>query len=174
MAKAKAKTKAAPVAQSREEVVELIGRIGELGRQVTRLEADYGDQAAELKSRHEALVEPVAAAMADAQARVQGWCEAHRDELTKAGKVKFARFPTGEVKWRAAPPSIKLRKVDEVIATLKRLGLSRFIRTKEEVNKEAMLEEADVAAVVAGVTVIRDVEDFIVEPHQPELAAVAA
>lgn len=174
MARAKAKTKATPVAQSREEVVELIGRMGDLGRQITRAEADYGDAAAALKTEHEAAVEPLAAELADAHARVQGWCEAHRDELTKGGKVKFARFATGEVKWRAAPPSVQLRKVADVIAGLRALGLGRFVRTKEEVNKEALLAEPEVAASISGVTLIRDVEDFIVEPHTPELSAVAA
>ena len=52
--------------------------------------------------------------------------------------------------------------------SLRTLGLHRFIRTKDEVNKEAMLNEPELAATVAGVSVIKGKEDFAITPFEVE------
>jgi phage host-nuclease inhibitor protein Gam len=58
-----------------------------------------------------------------------------------------------------------------VIDTLKRLALGRFIRTKEEINKEAILNEPDAVAGVAGIAIQRGVEDFVITPFEQEVSA---
>lgn len=174
MAKAKAKAKAAPAAQSRDEVVQLIGRMGDLSRQMAREEADYGDKAARLKTAYEARVEPLSAEFEAAQAKVQGWCEANRAAITREGKVKFAKFTTGEVKWRARPASVKIRGMDAVITLLKAPELRHFLREKFEVNRDALLADPDAANAIPGVSVSSEGEDFVVEPHNPELVGAAA
>lgn len=50
------------------------------------------------------------------------------------------------------------------------LGLQRFIRTKEEPNKEAMQAEPEVARQVAGISIGSVGEDFVVEPFEAVLA----
>ena len=65
-----------------------------------------------------------------------------------------------------------IRAVDNVLETLKRLGLSRFIRVKEEPNKEAMLAEPEAVAGLAGVK-IEQGEDFVIVPFETELEEVA-
>lgn len=104
--------------------------------------------------------------LATLQDGVQGYCEAHRLELTDGGKVKTANLITGEVQWRQRPPSVSVRGSDTVIEMLKRLGLGRFVRTKEEVNKEAILNEPDEVRGVAGLTVVTGVEDFVITPFE--------
>ena len=64
------------------------------------------------------------------------------------------------------PPSIAIRGVESVLDALRSLGLHRFIRTKEEVNKDAMLNEPDIAATVAGVSVRKGAEDFVIKPFE--------
>lgn len=100
---------------------------------------------------------------------MQGYCEAHRDELTDGGRVKTASLITGEVQWRQRPPSVSVRGAESVIETLKRLGLSRFVRTKEEVNKEAILNEPDNVRGVAGLNIVTGVEDFVITPFEQEV-----
>lgn len=56
-----------------------------------------------------------------------------------------------------------------MLETLERLGLSRFIRTKREPNKEAMLNEPEAVKGVAGITIVQGVEDFIVTPFEQEV-----
>ncbi|EKL3458818.1 host-nuclease inhibitor Gam family protein, partial [Salmonella enterica] len=60
------------------------------------------------------------------------------------------------------------RDVEPVLDMLHRLGLERFIRTKEEVNKEAVL--ADPAAVkgIVGITVKQATESFYVDPFEQD------
>ena len=104
------------------------------------------------------------------QAGVQTWCEANRDALTEGGKVKSANLITGEVSWRQRPPSVQVRGLDAVIATLKRLGLGQFVRTREEINKEAILNEPEQVRGVAGISLVTGVEDFGIQPFEQEAA----
>ena len=101
---------------------------------------------------------------------MQGFCEANRSELTNGGKVKTANLITGEVQWRQRPPSVSVRGAESVIETLVRLGLNVFVRTKEEINKEAILNEPDAVKGVAGITVVTGVEDFVITPFEQAAA----
>ncbi|HAG1869157.1 TPA: host-nuclease inhibitor protein Gam, partial [Salmonella enterica] len=102
---------------------------------------------------------------------VQGWCEAHRDELTQNGKTKTASLITGKVEWRNRPPSVGIRGVETVLETLHRLNLDRFIRIKEEVNKDAILNEPEVVKGVAGITIRSGIEDFSITPFEQDTGA---
>ena len=78
---------------------------------------------------------------------------------------------TAEMQWRQRPPSVRITGAESVIETLERLGLSQFVRTKQEVNKDAILNEPDGVKGVAGITVVTGVEDFVITPFQQEVAA---
>ena len=160
------------VLQSRDEVIDAIARIGVHMRERARIEVSMNDVIAMMKRDYEEQAAPHAKAILDLTAGVQAWCEAHRMELTQGGKTKTAILPTGEVKWRTTPPSIGIKGVDAVMALLVERGLDRFMRTKVEPNKEAMLNEPDVAATVPGVT-LKQTEDFVIEPFETRLEAVA-
>jgi phage host-nuclease inhibitor protein Gam len=56
-----------------------------------------------------------------------------------------------------------------VIEALKRLKLSRFLREKTEINKEAILNEPKAVEGVAGIKIIKDLEDFVIEPFEQEV-----
>ncbi|ELU7122231.1 host-nuclease inhibitor Gam family protein, partial [Escherichia coli] len=103
------------------------------------------------------------------QSGIQTWCEAHRDELTGNGKVKFANLTTGEVQWRNRPPSVSIRGADNVIELLRRLGLERFIRVKEEINKDAILNEKEAVKNIPGITIKSDIEDFSIIPFEQDV-----
>lgn len=168
------KTRATPAAQSREEAETLIARMGDIQRDLARLQADYGDQAAQLKAEAEGFAQPLLEEIDDIRSRVQGWCEANRNAITQGGKVKFALLATGEVKWRALPPKVTIRGVDKMLEEARRLGLTQFIRTKLEPNKEVMLAETALARTLPGVTIGSAGEEFAVEPFQPEIVGAAA
>ena len=74
--------------------------------------------------------------------------------------------------WRLRPPSVAVRGVEAVLDQLRRLGLKRFIRQKEEVNKEAILNEPEAVSHVPGISISQG-EDFVVTPFEAELAEVA-
>ncbi len=143
-----------------------IRRIGDLQRQITVAQAEMNDAIAEITERYQPLLEDIKEQIKPLQAGVQVWCEANRHDLTRGGKVKTAGFVTGEVQWRQRPPSVSVRGVDLVIDTLKRTGLGRFVRTKEEINKDAILADPAAVREVVGINVVTGVEDFVIVPFE--------
>ena len=103
------------------------------------------------------------------QAGVQTWCEANREQL--CGKSKTANLITGEVAWRIRPPSVRVTGEESVIDLLKRMTLGRFVRTKEAVNKEAILNEPDAVSGVPGIKVVSGIEDFVIVPFEVDTEA---
>lgn len=174
MAKTRIKTEAAAVAvpQSREQTVEAIAQIGRLQRERERIQAAMNDELAAIRQRHEEQAKPLAEQIRQLSDGVHLWCEANRATLTQNGKVKYAHLASGEVKWRMRPPKVGLRGIDNIIEACKRLGLDRFVRVKEEVNKDAMLAEPELAQSLTGVTISQG-EDFVIVPFETALEEVA-
>ena len=159
------------VAQSQDDVAATIRQIGEVSRDATRLEANMNDDIAAITDKYQALILPKLDRLKTMQKGVQIWCEANRDTLTNGGKVKNFSFITGQIQWRKRPPSCRITGAEAVIETLKRLGLGRFVRSKDEINKEAILNEPEAVSGVAGVSVVTGVEDFVIEPFEQEVRA---
>ena len=158
------------VPQTKDEAASEIRSIGDLQRQVLRIQSEMNDAIGEITEKYQPMLEALSLTVKSAQEGVQAYCEAHRNELTHDGKVKTANFVTGDVQWRCAPPSVKITGAEAVIEALKRLGLGKFVRTKEEINKEAILNEPDEVKGVAGIKVVKDVEDFVITPFEQEAA----
>lgn len=160
------------VPQTREDVTNAIATIGAHQRERDRIQASMNDELARVRERFEAEAKPHADTISAMTKGVHLWCEAHRDELTRAGKVKTHTFASGEVKWRLRPPAVVVRGAEAVLDALKSLGLSRFVRVKEEINKDAVLADPEAVAGVKGISV-RQVEDFVVQPWDTDLEEVA-
>lgn len=159
-----------PVPQDDSEAREAIREIGDLNREVLRIEAEMNDKIAALQEEYGARVAPL---RESATAKIEGlrmFAEVNRDRLTRGGKVKFHKFATGEISWRLRPARVTIRGKDAVIEAIKaaRLG-KKFLRVREDINKEAMLEDRATATALAGVTIGSDGEDFLVEPFETEL-----
>lgn len=172
MAKTKKRLKAAAVsyaAQTKEEVISGIKQLGDIQRELTRIETEMNDQIAAVTEYHSPVIEQLKAKREEPQSGIQTWCEANRDEFTNGEKVKTANLTTGEVQWRNRPPSCGIRGAEAVIELLKRLKLDRFIRVKEEINKDAILNEPTVVKNIPGITIKKDVEDFAIIPFEQEV-----
>lgn len=166
------KTKAAvSIPQTQSDAAADIRKIGDLQRLALRASTEMNDAIAEITQQFQPVLDELNERIKLLQEGVQGYCEAHRDDLTNGGKVKTANLITGEVQWRQRPPSVSIRGAESVIETLKRLGLPKFVRTKEEVNKEAILNEPDAVRGVAGITVVTGVEDFVITPFEQQAEA---
>jgi phage host-nuclease inhibitor protein Gam len=176
MGNAKKKLKAPaltyPAPQNREEADEFIFKLGQLQRDRIDLETAMNEALAAAKLEHENLGKPLAEEIAALMASLQTYCEAHREELCP-GKLKTVKFGNGEISWRSRPPKVTLRGgIEKIIAWCKTHGLALFVRTIEQVNKEAMLDYPDRAMKVPGVSIASAGEDFIVKPLQSELEEV--
>lgn len=175
MAKPRTKTRGAniPVPQNREDAARAVREIGDANRELARLEAAMNDEIARVKEQFENQATPFRDFVAGRTEGLKMWAEANRTELTGGDKTKTVDLGTGELKWRQTPPKVTIRgKLEDCIAALKRLGLKRFIRIKEEVDRDAMLRDKVAAATVPGVSVGSEGEDFYVEPFEAALAKV--
>jgi phage host-nuclease inhibitor protein Gam len=156
------------VPQTHDECAADINKIGRLSREITVTQAAMNDEIAAVTDRYTAEFTPLQEQIKSLSAGVQSFCETNRDELTLNGKVKTGQFITGTVQWRQKPPSVAARGVDAVIEALKRFGLDRFIRVKEELNKEAILNEPEAITGINGLSIKSGVEDFVIQPFEQE------
>lgn len=160
------------VPQTREDAIRAVGRVGTLRREIAAKKALADEAIRMIGERFETDTADFAAELAEHERGVQAWCEANRMILTNNDKVKFHDFGTGTVRWRSLPASVSIRGAEAVIEALKSLGLKAFIREKEEINKEAMLNDPDKARTVAGVTIKSEGEVFAIEPLELEVSTV--
>jgi len=162
-----------PIPQSREDAVAAVAEIGRRQRERTRIETALNDEIAGIKARYEEAARPHAEAIKALTEGVHMWCEANRASLTEGGKVKSANLSSGDIGWRSSPPRVKVTGVSAVIELIKSLKLNRFLRVKEEINKEAMLAEPEAATAIKGVEIIQT-EEFWIKPYETELEEVAS
>lgn len=171
MAKKVSRLKAAAASytpQSREQVSVDIKKIGDIQRELTRIEADANDQIAVIMNQNTPKIEALRAELDVLQKGVQTWCEANRSSITK-GSSKTANLITGEVAWRTKPDSVSIKGVELVLEALKKLKLDRFIRRKEEVNKDAILADRKAVENIKGISVVSGKETFSITPFEQEI-----
>jgi phage host-nuclease inhibitor protein Gam len=154
------------VPHTKGECAGLIAQLGEVSREAQRLTGEMNDQISAVTQGYQPRLERLQGQIEALQKGVQTWCEANRAELTRDGRVKSANLVTGEVQWRQRPPSCRVTGAEAVIEALKRLGLGRFVRSKDEINKEAILNEPEAVAGVAGIAIQTGVEDFVIVPFE--------
>lgn len=160
----------AHVPQSKNDCAQSIRAIGDLQRDFERERATMNDAIAAITQQHQPVLADLQQRMQAMQDGVQAWCEAHRTELCGEGDKlgKTANLVTGEVSWRQRPPSVSIRGAEAVLETLLRMGLGRFVRVKNEPNKDAMLNEPEAVRGISGISIVTGVEDFIVTPFEVE------
>lgn len=161
--------------QSKADAMRDIKTIGDLQRDLGRIEADINDQIADLTKKAAPRIEQLRERLVELQAGVQTWCEANRVEI--CGKGKSANLVTGEVSWRQRPPSVSLPrakdKVEALIQLLRAKGLTGFVRSKDEINKDAILADKDKVKDIKGIKVVTGVEDFVITPFEVDVGETA-
>lgn len=173
---AKARIKADAVAHwvpaDRDETNAAIAELGRLHRDRQRLQASMNDKMADVKARYDALAKPMGDRISELAKGVQLFCEANREKLTNGGRVKFHDFATGQVKWRLTPFSVAITKVGDVLALLRAKGQERFIRTKEEIDKDALLAaREELGEGIKGVA-FKQKEEFAIVPNESKIEEV--
>jgi phage host-nuclease inhibitor protein Gam len=156
------------VPKSLDEAAQFLAQIGEEQRATDTIQLDLNTEVDKLKTQAMAEDKPHQERISQLVEGLFAYAEAHRDELTDGGKRKEVKVPTGTFGWRMTPPAVSLRDVKSILKGLKSLGLERFIRPKEEIDKEAMLKEPNVAKTVKGVSISQH-EEFIAKPAALEV-----
>lgn len=154
-----------------EETQSAIKEMGDIQREFLRKTTKMNDEIALITENYAGDLEDLKGRVDELQTGIQAFCESRRFDLTQNGKMKTVKFTTGEVSWRQRPPSVSIRGVDGVLEMLERMGLNKFIRQKQEVNKDAILNEPNEVKGIAGITVKTGIEDFVVKPFENKAQA---
>ncbi len=153
--------------QNKAQAMEAITEVGNSQREITRLETEINDITAAAIDERKDRISELRSIIETLSHGVQSWCEVNRDVLCVKGKT--VNLTTGEVSWRVRPPKVSLRGMDKIIETLKtQRGMKRFIRIKEEVNKDAILADPKAVADIKGISISSGVEDFVIKPFEVE------
>lgn len=129
------------VPQNKDEVAAAIIKIGKLQRQqarnattlaqrISRLQEKAGEGKKALDDEIEVLVDGI-----------EAWATANRDQLTESGKTKTVSLPKStQVSWRNTPLTVKISKVEDVLAYVREHKKRRFfaVKTTYELNREAL------------------------------------
>lgn len=158
---------AAPAAQTRQDAETLLAEIGSAQRRVTEIEAAMNDRLSAIKAEFEQQAAPFNDAITAKFASLQVWAEANREELL-TGRSKTVRLATGELNWRRTPPSVRIQGAEVVMENLKKLGLGDLIRTKEEINKDAILNEPERVDGIKGISISQR-EEFVAKPFESQI-----
>jgi len=148
-------------------------KIGLLQIRLRDLDTELREKTAALKQQIEDIATPIKEEKTTLAAGLTSWAEANRERLTNGGRSKTARLPSGEIKWRVLPPKVSTRGIPAILEHLKLNGLARFVRNKEEIDKDAMLKEPEIAGVVPGVTIGSEGEQIDFQISETKLDGAA-
>lgn len=160
------KTAIVDVPQTLDACASQLRELGDLSRRLTRSETEMNDAIASITEKYQPVLDGIKQQIKPLQEGIQAFAEANRDALTDHGKSKTINLVTGLVQWRQRPPSVRISGADSVMDMLKRLGMGDYIRVREEVNKEAILNNPEAVRGVAGISVVTGVEDFVITPFE--------
>lgn len=172
------KSESFAVPQTREEADRLLMKMGELQQEISRIEADMNDALAPIKAQFEGKAAPINAEIEALFQGVHAWAEANRAAELK-GESKTISLGAGALSWRLTPWSVTVRKADDIIKLLKvtrKKAWKEFLRSKWEINKEAMLESAEsrkAASEIPGISINRK-EEFAAKPFASDIERVEA
>jgi len=162
------KNKTLNVPADKTEATAMLKSIGEMQRCVVHIQADMNDQLVAIKGEFGAKAKPLNAEIQAKFLGLQAWAESNKSDLL-TGKAKTARLDTGKIGWRMPPPSVRITGgIKVALERLKRMNLNRFIRQKDEINKDAILADTDAVKDIKGVNIIQK-EEFWIKSFESEI-----
>jgi phage host-nuclease inhibitor protein Gam len=154
------------------EADKLLGRIGALQRELDAINDALTETVAAAKEQASVEAAPHAAALKEAFAGLWMWAENNRADLCAGGR-KSVPMVHGVIGWRMGMPTVKVARgrEDAIVELLGKLGRGDLIRTRQEIDKEAVLRDPAAIADVPGLSV-EQVESFFAKPLEIEVEQV--
>lgn len=177
---------------NRAEFLALVNELAQLELEHRTIEGRRGGELLAVNTRYDREVEPVLEKIKAKVALAAAYAKDHRAELLAKG-AKSESTGTATYGFRLGNRTVRLLTElteDDVIARLKRFGFAQFVRTKDEIAKDAILASCRNGRTVRGVTErkgkqaerhvaiarfglkITQNETFFVEPATPAAATL--
>jgi len=137
--KTRLKKEAVAPIRTRAEAEAIVAAVADLTVEKLGLAADMDGRILSIKKYFAPLLKRSNDELAAAVAQLNGWANANPGEF---GKARSIEFPAGVIGWRTGQPQLKTQRGwdwDRVLQALKFEHQCGYIRVKEEVNKEALL-----------------------------------
>jgi phage host-nuclease inhibitor protein Gam len=152
-----------------------IGRLGEIDRELAKIEAAKSAAVARETSTAEQKATPLQAERLLLTSRVEAYCVENRPRLTDNGSTKTATFKSGTAAWKKAKDRVVVdeTRIGKILEALKEKGLKRMIRVTEAINKTAIANEPDKVKGIRGLSIEEGAEVFSVTPVAAPLADTA-
>jgi len=132
-----------------------------------RLEAEREIALEKVREQYEELIAPVSIAYETCEARCMSWASRNRKTHFAATKVFETQY--GSIILRKGQPKLVIigkAKVADIVKKLKELKLSDFVRTKETIDRQALLKKRD--GVVVSECGEFNLDDLGLRVSQPE------
>ena len=160
-----------------EEIADIEALMAEVARadaSVRQLTAKMDAEMTKVREKYAQALELERSRRQGAEELLESWAELHKEAF---GARRSMKLTHGVMGWRLGTPALKLRsriKSDMAFEKVKRF-YPEYIRTKEEVNKEAILaayagKQMDDDTLAACGYQVRQEERFYVEPKTEEEA----
>lgn len=171
-------TASRPVPQTREAAIELVGELARVQREAEGIIQAQAAAIERIKTEAASAVEPLIVHANDMAAALLAYAETNRDELFS--KVRTAALGPAKLSLRWSNPAVQLArgiKEDQMVVTLKKLGLGKFVRVEESLNRQAIIDDPGLVEPIAGIDVVQ-VErlrvklDGVEKPIEAEFARV--
>lgn len=154
--------------QSWDDVDRCLAEIGRIDRELGLIEAGQQESIDQIKAVSKRAAEPLQAKKLGLELAMKDYAEANRAEFAK---TKSRELTFGTISFRLST-SVVIKRVADTLQALKDLGLAHCIRTKEELDKDAMRNLPLETLHNVGAS-LRQVDAFGYEVKREALAEVA-
>jgi len=162
------KRPAISVPQNIEEAGGFLRKMRELEKEMQVVQIEVDEKVAEIREKAKVKIKARQDIIQQYFEGIFIFAQARKEELTEQGKRKTVTIPPDCFGWRYTPEKVVLEDEEAIMAELKKLGQAKFIRVKEEINKEAMHDDKELALTVKGVS-FEQHEEFVVKLAEVEL-----
>lgn len=128
-----------PVVETLEQANVILAEIAESQREIDLINTGLNEKIDDMKKKAEAECAPLAGAIEEREQALARFAEANKDTLFKKPKSRVLSF--GELGFRSSTSTVLLNRQwnwGKVLEVLKQKRLGKYIRTKQEVDKEAV------------------------------------
>ena len=171
MASKRLKSAALVLPENLAQAAAVLGEIRKADSDIEILKARHDAKVAGLKAELAAKLAPLNALVKEQFNILKAWAAANRKQLLKGGSKTY-KLLTGRLSWRYDPVSCVVDDEAAAIAALKKAGLKRFIRVKEEVDKAAILADRKAVAGIEEISFKR-VEQFVARANESDIEHIA-
>lgn len=160
-----------------EDLSKAIAEVARLTTEIKNAEDKTNESILILQQELADQIKPLADEIKKISLSIKKFTDANREKLFKDGD-KTIKLETGDISYRSAKPSVgtnsSKKLIDSILEANNLLDVRDkfvkkmdkvFIRTKLELNKDAVLENPDTAKTVTGVEVAEGEESFYIKPY---------